>query len=194
MDPRLVTYRDVTSLLSKLAATTTTLVFSRDNLIDRIWDRPAPPAFPISTRSLVFSGKSAFDKVADLRTYLRSSHGDHTDSCYLISSLPSIAWILNLRGGDIEFNPVFSAYLLVSAASLTLFVDQRKVDTEVRSAIESDLSGAIMDYEDVWTVAKECRGRIVTDPNVSWAFVAEVGLVSACLSFRLWDYWLMRLL
>jgi Xaa-Pro aminopeptidase len=92
------------------------------------------------------------------------------------SSLNNIAWILNLRGGgDIQYNPVFAAYLLVGKCSLKLFVDKKKVSDEVRSVIEEDLGGSIMEYDDIWSSFGGYK--IVCDSNISWAVVESVGQV-----------------
>ncbi len=85
MDPRFVDYKTIAPLIAQLASLCIKINFSRDNLIDRIWqDQPAPPSAPIVTRSLKFSGKSAIDKITDLRSFIASaSTDDH--ATYLVT-------------------------------------------------------------------------------------------------------------
>ena len=134
------------------------------------------------------SGVSAADKIGNLRAYLAKEGG----KSYLLSSLPNIAWILNLRGSgqssfnfrlsiltcsnsDITFVPVFYAYLLVELDTFTLFVDHGKVGQEVRAAVEG-IGGVIRGYDDVWE-GLGAAGKVCVNQAVSWALVEAIGEV-----------------
>ena len=62
----------------------------------------------------------------------------------------AIAWLLNLRGDDIPFNPVFHSYLFVGLESATLFIESAKVTPDVEGYLQS-IGVAIRDYNDIWT-------------------------------------------
>ena len=66
-----------------------------------------------------------------------------------VSSLSSIAWLLNLRGGDVPHNPLFHAYLWVGVDKATLFVDARKLGDEVKKYLR-DLKISIREVSEVW--------------------------------------------
>lgn len=74
----------------------------------------------------------------------------NTPTATIISSLPNVAWILNLRGSDLPFTPVFHAYLFVSVAAAVLFVDRKKVNQEVERYLK-DMGVVLRDYTDVFT-------------------------------------------
>lgn len=66
---------------------------------------------------VTFSGKAREEKIEELRTFMKSHHMDH----YVVSALDEIAWLLNLRGSDIPYNPVFYSYVIVSDNKIILF-------------------------------------------------------------------------
>lgn len=117
-----------------------------EDLLDAVWsDRPALPSEPLFPHDLRFAGSSRGEKLGLLRKRIeRLGATDH-----VIATLDDIAWLLNLRGSDVPYNPVFVAYLLVSTEEATLFVDDGKVDPELRHVLEAD-GVAIAPYSRVW--------------------------------------------
>ncbi|GAA5960311.1 hypothetical protein JCM8115_001137 [Rhodotorula mucilaginosa] len=160
------------------------LVFPEENLVDRVWhDRPPRTHKQIYTHPLKFSGKPAAEKVADLRAWLSDTYKCSSTSpnspYYLLSALNPIAWFLNLRGGDIAFDPVFYAYVLVSRDKVRIWVQRQSLTKEVEQAI-AELGGEIRDYQDAIKeveeiVAAEEGNFLVTDATVSWAVVDRIG-------------------
>lgn len=74
-----------------------------------------------------------------------------------------IAWLFNIRGSDVEFNPVVIAYAVVSTSGAHLFIDTTKVTEDIRS----HLAGvAIHPYGDIegFLVDQAARGRVLADP------------------------------
>lgn len=91
---------------------------------DELWPgRPALPATPVRIHPLEYAGREAKDKLAGLRRAARQSGCSHV----LVTALDEVAWLLNLRGGDVPCNPVFVAYLLVAPDTATLYVDPGKI-------------------------------------------------------------------
>jgi Xaa-Pro aminopeptidase len=196
------------------------LVFPEENLVDRVWhDRPPRTHKQIYTHPLKFSGekssltehgkrrearpfsqsstgKPAAEKVADLRAWLSDTYKCSSTSpnspYYLLSALNPIAWFLNLRGGDIAFDPVFYAYVLVSRDKVRIWVQRQSLTKEVEQAI-AELGGEIRDYQDAIKeveeiVAAEEGNFLVTDATVSWAVVDRIGQVCSRTSFA-WIVW-----
>ncbi len=96
------------------------------DLIGAIWtDRPAMVSDRIFEHELEFAGKSRGDKLKSLRKQLKGVKADAT----LITALDEIGWLLNLRGSDVLYNPVFYAYLWVERKKSILFVDTNKIKT-----------------------------------------------------------------
>ncbi|MCD8517593.1 MAG: aminopeptidase P family protein [Burkholderiaceae bacterium] len=105
------------------------------DLPGEIWDgRPNLPAQPIKRWPDELAGRSRADKLAMLREQMIGKGATH----HLVSSLDDIAWLLNLRGSDVPFNPVFLAHLLVSADEAMLFVDQSRLDAELIDSLRID--------------------------------------------------------
>ena len=106
---------------------------------DDIWaDRPALPAAPITVWSETYAGRTASDKLSALADKL-DAESTETDAAYLINDLADIAWLLNLRGADIDYNPVFVAYLIYSKEShsrkFTLYTHVESLTPEAAEAL-----------------------------------------------------------
>lgn len=96
------------------------------DLFDEIWkDRPAMPKRPISIFPNEWTEKNVLNKLEIVRAHLReNSRADY----YLLNDISEIAWTLNLRGADIDYNPVFLSYLLVGREEAYLFVAVESLD------------------------------------------------------------------
>lgn len=121
------------SLRTRLAAQGAALV--EDDLPARIWDdRPALPHAPVYEHPLEYAIRARGEKLADARAAMRKAGATH----HLVSALDEIAWVLNLRGSDVEYNPVFLAHLLVGAERATLFVDATKIDAGLHNRLQAE--------------------------------------------------------
>jgi Xaa-Pro aminopeptidase len=103
--------------------------------------RPARPAAPVFAHEGPYAPVSRADKLQHVRTAMRRAGATH----HFISSLDDIAWLTNLRGADVDYNPVFLAHLLVEDSRATLFVDGGKLPAPVRAALATD-GVAVADY------------------------------------------------
>ena len=103
--------------------------------LKEIWtERPAIPENPIEIQPIEYAGEGVSSKIERIRKALRASHADGM----LVSALDDIAWTLNLRGTDVHCNPVFVSYLLIASDKVSLFVDEVKVNAEVRTYLETN--------------------------------------------------------
>jgi Xaa-Pro aminopeptidase len=110
------------SLRRQLAAHGAVLV--EDDLPASIWaDRPPLPHAPIYAHPIEYAIHTRAEKLAGVRKTMQRVGATH----HLVSALDEIAWVLNLRGADVEYNPVFLAHLLIGAQDATLFVDPAKL-------------------------------------------------------------------
>lgn len=130
------------------------LVHEQD-LVAEVWaDRPALPSAPIYAHEARFVSESAAQKLARVREAMQAQGA----VWHLLSSLDDIAWLTNLRGADVSYNPVFLAHLLVGPADATLFVDQQKLDARLQAAL-AEVGIRCEDYASV----SDAMGR-VTEP------------------------------
>lgn len=129
-DPWLQSQRQADLLRTACGRCGARLAAVEDNPIDAIWqNRPLPPIAPIVPHGEAFAGVRAEEKLGHIADTLR--HGG--DDAAVVTSTDSIAWLLNLRGGDVPYAPLFMAFAVVRAdATAELFVDGRKLLPEVR--------------------------------------------------------------
>ena len=101
-----------------------------------IWrDRPALPDAPVEIWSQSYAGASTSERLAQLRARMQERSISH----HLVSSLDDIAWLLNLRGHDVPFNPVFLGHLLIEAGgSATLFAEKSKFSPDIALDLAND--------------------------------------------------------
>ncbi|MFW5684018.1 MAG: aminopeptidase P family protein [Spirochaetota bacterium] len=106
-----------------------------DDLVGMIrLDRPALPMRPITVYDVRFAGQSRGEKLSALRAQMATLGADY----HLISTLDDIAWLLNIRGNDVDYNPVAVAHLLVSSHEARLYVHDVQITTDVRTQLESE--------------------------------------------------------
>jgi Xaa-Pro aminopeptidase len=105
------------------------------DLLDSVWEgRPGLPSEAVFEQQAAFAPVPRAGKLRDLRQTMRSAHA----AWHLISSLDDIAWVLNLRGNDVPYNPVFVAHLLFDPDGATLFISAGKVDGALRARLAAD--------------------------------------------------------
>ena len=109
---------------------------------------------------LLFVDVTAQDKLAKVREFMREKGADW----HLISSLDDIAWLTNLRGNDVSYNPVFLSYLLINHDKATLFVDNAKLSNTER-ALLTDAGIEIAEYTDIVNAMADVSGSLLFDPN-----------------------------
>uniref|UniRef100_A0A8C6XP21 X-prolyl aminopeptidase 1 n=1 Tax=Naja naja TaxID=35670 RepID=A0A8C6XP21_NAJNA len=134
------------------------LVPVKANLIDAIWaDRPPRPCRPLMTLDLSFTGISWREKI----TALRGKMTERKALWFVVTALDDVAWLFNLRGSDVEYNPVFFAYAIIGIDTIRLFIDgNRLVDTHVRvhlfldSAQDPELHVQVLPYDSILNVMK----------------------------------------
>lgn len=107
------------------------------NLIDIIWgnERPAARDFTIKTHNSTFSGVSWQNKTAVLREHLNL----HRCDAMVVNSLTEIAYLLNLRGSDVRYIPVFKSYLIVTHREIILYTNRTKMTMEGQMMLKFDL-------------------------------------------------------
>lgn len=137
-----------------------TLVTDID-ILAQIWhDRPSLPMQPIYQHPDKFVDTSITDKLAKVRQAMAEKGASH----HLVCSLDDIAWILNLRGSDVEFNPVFLSHLLIDEQKATLFVHQDKLSNAIIDTLTQAGVG-VADYDAVAAALAEVSGVLLIDPS-----------------------------
>lgn len=155
VDPWIIAADQWKNMSKALSSAGHSLVAVQDNLIDAIWeDRPPRPSTKLITLALKYTGLTWQDKVVALRGKM----AERKISWFVVTALDEIAWLFNLRGSDIEYNPVFFAYAIIGMNNIKLFVDSKRLlDPAVREHLELDgpskpeLTVQCFPYESVYT-------------------------------------------
>ncbi|WP_454666191.1 aminopeptidase P family protein [Acinetobacter calcoaceticus] len=134
---------------------------TQQDLIGEIWiNRPELPSKNINLMSEGLNALSRKEKIQAIRETLHSKN----ISGHFISSLDDIAWVLNARGQDVEYNPVFLSHLYISEKQAVLFIDADKVDIAIQQAFKAD-GIEIRNYEDTATfLANISDTSVLLDP------------------------------
>ena len=145
LDGMVNSYNDTMALSSDLRKAGGITVRTNFDPLEQIWmNRPAIPENPVEIQSLNFAGETVDDKIQRIRKALREHHADGI----LVSALDDIAWTLNLRGTDVHCNPVFVSYLLISSDQVSLFVNPKKISSEVKVYLDEH-GISLFDYNQV---------------------------------------------
>ena len=128
-------------------------LYVKEDLVGNIWkDRPQLPANKVWILEDAYVGRSMADKIADVRTQMQKEGAD----IHILSSLYDIAWLLNLRGGDIDHVPVFLSFVSIEKEQILLFVNPQILDKEVQDYLEKN-HVTIRPYEDIYTYAQNLQ-------------------------------------
>ena len=179
-DPWLHTPHEIEKFQTACTRTESDLIACEPNLIDIIWaDRPAAPINSVSPHLLQYAGKSSLEKREELGRKLKS---DRVEAAVLTAP-DSIAWLLNIRGGDVDHTPLpLCLAIFASDTSIQLFIDERKVTPALVSHLGRGVSlhpsnafGAALDQ------VGKANGRVLCDarksPSWVWNRLTQAGAV-----------------
>ncbi|XP_061342292.1 aminopeptidase P1 [Gastrolobium bilobum] len=111
------------------------LVQTTKNLVDEVWiNRPPAEINAVIVQPLKFAGRSVAEKLKDLRKKLVQEQARGI----VFTALDEVAWLYNIRGSDVAYNPVVHAFAIVTTSSAFVYVDKRKVSDEVKNHLEEN--------------------------------------------------------
>lgn len=143
-DGRTVTKRFVETIGDKTDAKQISFDGSKD-LVDVIWtDRPPLSKKPVWELHVKYAGKSREDKIKEVRAKMQEEKADQL----LVTALDEIAWLFNLRGGDIAHTPVFLSYLLLTKEQITLFAHEEIFPVQILERLTQE-GVTIKPYEEI---------------------------------------------
>ncbi|MEM7253838.1 MAG: aminopeptidase P family protein [Pseudomonadota bacterium] len=124
VDPSVVPIKRLAQLESAVAAAGASIKMLSGNLVDAIWnDRPPVSDQPVMSLPVKFAGESVSQKLKRVRASL----AERGTNALVVSTLDSIAWLFNIRGADVSYNPVAIAYAIVDTQGASLFIDDAKL-------------------------------------------------------------------
>ena len=139
------------------------------DLIGEIWsERPNLPKEKIFLHDVKYCGKSACEKIKEVRAEMKKMGG----KSYVISSLDDIAWLYNIRGNDVQDTPVALAYGLVNENEAVLYIDKDKVSSDDEEKL--NLQGILVkNYEDMFQDSKNIDDSVILDPNKISGYILD---------------------
>ena len=131
VDPNVHSLSETRALRAALEPVGSAVVTLGVNPVDTVWgtERPPFPTAPLRVHKAEFSGQSVADKIELIRGKLRENKSD----VLVVSPLDEVAWLFNVRGGDLDYNPVTLGYGLVGEDDACFYVDEGKATDEVRA-------------------------------------------------------------
>jgi len=144
------------------------LIAVDENPVDAVWaDRPAPSPAPAVVQSDEFAGRASADKRAEVADWLKREHYDAA----VISALDSIAWLLNIRGADVDRTPVALSFVIVhDDGTADLFIAPEKVMPDLAQHLGNAVTiRARADFESALGALAD--KRVAVDPNFGVAAI-----------------------
>lgn len=129
-----------------------------------VWEnRPPLSKQPVFELSENVCGQTRTEKLAKIREKMKEQNTD----CLALSALDEIAWTLNLRGGDVNYNPVFLAFMLIFRDfwdRVRLFAEHSIFSSDITEKLQND-GVEILPYDDIYSALEELQGTVWADPK-----------------------------
>jgi Xaa-Pro aminopeptidase len=173
-DPRLLSIQEAETFKDYLSGWGISLKPVEKNLVDEVWkERPAMPDNPAEPYPVKYAGEATDSKLERLQKEMKNEKADF----HIITTLDAIAWLFNIRGKDIEYNPLAIGYAIVSDRDAMLFIKASKVTRSLKKHLGKKIS--IYDYKhftrEVKKIDKSGK-KIWLDPStVSWWVTQMLG-------------------
>lgn len=132
-------------------------LYVTEDLVDIIWtERPSLPAHKVWILEQEYAGMSTEEKLSQVREQMKQEGAD----VHILASLYDIAWLLNLRGDDIDHVPVFLSFVAVEEKKTTLFINQEILDDKVKKYLK-DNQIQVEDYEKIYAYVENLKDHKV---------------------------------
>jgi Xaa-Pro aminopeptidase len=177
VDPRLLSYKEYGDLKARLEKKGVQLAPVSENLVDLIWtDRPAGRSDPAFAQDVRYSGESVESKLSRVREKMAAEGAD----AHVVAALDSLAWLFNIRGRDVDYNPCVIGYAIVTADAATLYIDPAKVDDALAKHLGSTVTVEPYDaFEDGLAALNKSGSTVWLDTGTCSQWVVECLLPGA---------------
>lgn len=129
----------------------------QEDLIDLIWeDRPEISKEPVWILDEAFAGKSSKEKITELREAMAKEQA----TVHILTTLDDIAWLLNIRGNDIQCNPMVLSYAMITMDKFYLYIHSEVLNDEVKTYLEQQ-GVTIKGYEEIYNMVKELSDETI---------------------------------
>jgi Xaa-Pro aminopeptidase len=129
-------------------------IIGEHDIAGAIWeDRPSLPSAPAFLLEQRYAGVSCAAKIEELRREMTR----HGANIHVLTALDDIAWLFNIRGGDVAYTPVLLAYAVIERDRAYLFTDERKLGSEIRQALRA-VQAEVLPYDEVYAFVRKYGG------------------------------------
>ena len=148
-DGRVICAKEGINLEKKLAKKNIKIVYDYD-LVGMIWnDRPDLSTAKAFSLDVKYAGETFSSKLNRVRESMKEKNAN----VHVITTLDDIAWLFNIRGGDVKFNPVVLSYALITLDKVYLFLDKSKLNEEILNELSKE-NVEIKPYNDIYEFIK----------------------------------------
>ena len=144
-----------------------------DDLLNEIWeDRPALSDVKAFLLDIKYSGEDFTSKIARVREWMR----ENNTTTHILTSLDDIAWLFNIRGGDIKYNPVVLSYAVITLDKAILFIDENKLNDEIKTSFGEEVV-EIKNYFEIYEFVKNINKEeiVLIDSNkISYSILKNI--------------------
>lgn len=142
-----------------------------EDVFESLWvDRPQMPKEEVFVHDIKYSGKSILEKLNQVREEMKKMGVTH----YVIAALEDIAWLLNLRGNDVQNTPVFLSYILVALDNCSVYIHEGKLNQEAKERL-NEANVSVKEYSQISDdLSLIKKGDVVLlDPNRTTIWLKE---------------------
>jgi len=169
VDAKLLSMSEHRALRQSLSTTHSQLMMLSENLIDLIWEnRPPLQCEPILILPEKYTGLSVTEKINALREEMKKMQAD----ALILSLLDEIAWLFNIRGNDIPYNPLVISYAIITQHESILLTDLRRIHKKEMTDLVSQ-SIALQPYDAFSHYLKNLSGTVWIDPRTLSCWIAS---------------------
>ena len=147
--------------LNQIAQQHQFIIQTHFDIINKIWtDRPALPQEVVWQMADGLNAQTRLEKLSLIRSTVNTKNA----SAHFISALDDIAWILNCRGQDVEYNPVFLAHLFIDTSRTVLFIDDIKLSNELHQLLAQDQITVLPYTQTEFFLSQLSQQHVLIDP------------------------------
>lgn len=143
----------IVKMIEKVFARKSIILDTDTDLIIDIWKERKPMPLDMAFEHEVrFAGKSRDNKIAEVRARMKEMQADY----HLLTSLDDIAWLLNIRGNDVNYSPLFTSFAIIGQEYLALFADTKKIPQKIQNKLKED-GVTIFPYSEIAESIKQLK-------------------------------------
>nr|WP_197029660.1 aminopeptidase P family protein [Clostridium sp. 12(A)] len=145
---------------------------NEEDLVDLIWDeRPSLSAESAWILKDIYAGKSSSEKIKELRDSMKKEKA----TAHVLTTLDDIAWLLNIRGNDIECTPVVLSYALITLNDFSLFINEQVLNEELKAYLK-ELGVSVFPYNDIYKTVGQLKNEkiLLETGKVNYSIVKSI--------------------